>query len=109
MGKDVLVILMVAFGLFAIVMFVLFFIYLKKYYNSRHINEDYKNEIDEYPEEDDSQEYEEVHENVYEEVHEDKKPISYEREHANIKEVDIQDNNSFDNSELDDFVPIKKK
>ncbi len=47
MGKDVLVILMVAFGLFAIVMFVLFFVYLKKYYNSRHIDNDYKKDIDE--------------------------------------------------------------
>ena len=47
MGKDILVILMIAFGLFAIVMFILFFVYLKKYYNSRHIREDYEKEIDE--------------------------------------------------------------
>ena len=46
MEKDILVILMVAFGLFAIVMFILFFIYLKKYYNSKHIEEDYKKELD---------------------------------------------------------------
>lgn len=44
MEKDVLVILMVAFGLFAIIMFVLFFVYLKKYYNSRHLDDDYKKE-----------------------------------------------------------------
>lgn len=47
MGKDVLVILMVAFGLFAILMFILFFIYLKKYYNSKHLESDYKKELDE--------------------------------------------------------------
>ncbi len=46
MEKDVLVILMVAFGLFAIIMFILFFIYLKKYYNNRHLNDDYRKEID---------------------------------------------------------------
>ena len=47
MGKDVLVILMVAFGLFAIIMFVLFFVYLKKYYNNRKIDDDYKRYVDE--------------------------------------------------------------
>ena len=46
MEKDVLVILMVAFGLFAIFMFIMFFIYLKKYYNSKHLEEDYKKEVD---------------------------------------------------------------
>ena len=46
MGKDVLVILMVAFGLLAIVMFVLFFVYLRRYYNSKHINDDYKKDLD---------------------------------------------------------------
>jgi len=47
MGKDVLVILMVAFGLFAIIMFVLFFVYLKKYYNNKKIDDDYKRYVDE--------------------------------------------------------------
>ena len=41
MEKDILVILMMAFGLFAILMFILFYIYAKKYYNSKHINEEY--------------------------------------------------------------------
>ena len=47
MEKDILVILMIAFGLFAIIMFVLFFAYLKKYYNKRHLNDDYQIDIDE--------------------------------------------------------------
>ena len=47
MEKEVLVILMVAFGIFAIAMFILFFIYLKKYYNERHLEEDYQKELDE--------------------------------------------------------------
>lgn len=34
---DILVILMMAFGLFAILMFILFYIYAKKYYNEKHI------------------------------------------------------------------------
>lgn len=46
MEKEVLVILMVAFGLFAIIMFILFFVYLKKYYNNRHIDDDYKKDLD---------------------------------------------------------------
>jgi flagellar basal body-associated protein FliL len=46
MEKEVLVILMVAFGLFAIVMFILFFIYLKRYYNNKHLDEDYQKDID---------------------------------------------------------------
>lgn len=46
MGKDLLVILMVAFGLFAVFMFIMFFVYLKKYYNSKHTEEDYQKELD---------------------------------------------------------------
>ncbi len=42
MEKDILVILMIAFGLFAILMFILFYIYAKKHYNDKHINEDYE-------------------------------------------------------------------
>lgn len=42
MIKDILVILMVAFGLFAIVMFVLFYVYLRKYYNNKHQIDDYE-------------------------------------------------------------------
>lgn len=46
MEKEILVILMAAFGLFAIVMFVLFFIYLKKYYNNKHLDDDYQKDLD---------------------------------------------------------------
>ncbi len=45
MEKDVLVILMIAFGLFAVIMFVLFYAYLKKYYNNKHIDYNYENDI----------------------------------------------------------------
>lgn len=41
MEKNVLIILMMAFGLFAILMFILFYIYAKKHYNDNHLNEDY--------------------------------------------------------------------
>ena len=47
MEIDVLAILMVAFGLFAILMFILFYAYAKKYYNEKHLTEDYEDdEID---------------------------------------------------------------
>jgi flagellar basal body-associated protein FliL len=49
MEKEILVILMAAFGIFAIVMFVLFFVYLKKYYNDKHLEDDYQKEIDQKP------------------------------------------------------------
>lgn len=53
MEKDVLIILMIAFGLFAVIMFVLFYVYLKKYYNSRRISDDFEKEIDNRVDEDD--------------------------------------------------------
>ena len=46
--KDILVILMVAFGLFTILMFILFYVYIKKHYNDKHINDDYENDTDYY-------------------------------------------------------------
>lgn len=47
MEKDILVILMIAFGLFAILMFILFYVYAKKYYNDKHMDEDYESEQEE--------------------------------------------------------------
>ena len=41
MVNDILVILMMAFGIFAIVMFILFYVYLKKHNYNKHINDDY--------------------------------------------------------------------
>lgn len=41
MGKDVLVILMMAFGLFAILMFILFYVYAKRYFNEKKLTDDY--------------------------------------------------------------------
>lgn len=47
MKMDILAILMVAFCLFAIAMFVLFYVYAKKYRNEKNISEDYKKFDDE--------------------------------------------------------------
>lgn len=80
MEKEVLVILMAAFGIFAIVMFVLFFVYLKKYYNDKHLEDDYQKEIDQKP------------------IDEDDSIIVNEVEIPNDKVVEDMD-----------FVPIKKK
>lgn len=41
MELDVLAILMVAFGLFAILMFILFYVYAKKTHNTKHMSDDY--------------------------------------------------------------------
>lgn len=41
MKMDILAILMVAFCLFAIGMFILFYIYAKKYHNEKNLSEDY--------------------------------------------------------------------
>ena len=47
MEKDILVILMMAFGLFAILMFILFYIYAKKYYNTKHLTDNYRDDDEE--------------------------------------------------------------
>ena len=47
MLNEVLAILVVSFGIFAIAMFIVLYIHLKKNYNSKHIEEDYKKELDE--------------------------------------------------------------
>lgn len=54
MIEDILVILMMAFGLFAIAMFILFYVYLKKNYNKRHLNDDYMKDVDDEEEKNDS-------------------------------------------------------
>lgn len=46
MLNDILVILMMAFGLFAVGMFILFYISLKKHYNNKHIDDDYRKDLD---------------------------------------------------------------
>ena len=91
MGKDILVILMVAFGLFAIIMFVLFYAYLKKYYNNKHISEDYKKDID-----DTLIEEEEIEIPKEEEIKEER---SFSNEMNSMKIIE----------EENDFVPVKKK
>ena len=59
MVNDILVILMVAFGLFAIIMFVLLYVFLKKNYNNRHLSDDYTKDLKrEKFEEDDDEEQE---------------------------------------------------
>ena len=54
MIEDILVILMMAFGLFAILMFILFYVYLKKRYNKKHIFDDYTKDVNYYKEEKES-------------------------------------------------------
>ena len=57
MLNEVLAILVVSFGIFAIAMFIVLYIHLRKNYNSKHIEEDYKKELDEsFIEEDDETE-----------------------------------------------------
>lgn len=73
MEKDVLVILMIAFGIFAVVMFVLFYAYLKKYYNKRHIIDDYKEDLEKETDEDDPMDN-------FESKKVDEEPISKEKE-----------------------------
>lgn len=49
MEMDILAILMVAFCLFAIGMFILFYIYARKYHNEKNMSDDYKVIDDENP------------------------------------------------------------
>ena len=107
MEKDILVILMVSFGLFAIVMFVLFFIYLKKYYNTKHLEDDYKKEIDRNDlDDDDIIDF----------------PTVYQKEESNIPKLEdevimpnLNENLETEEPKIEEdlsdmeFVPIKKK
>ena len=112
MGNDILVIIMVAFGLLANVMFVLFFVYLKKYYGSKHIEEDYKKELDEKIDDDSvEEEIEKIQESTPIVSENPKETISFKEMNDNIKEVEIP-KDSFSNNQIEDdmeFVPIKKK
>lgn len=92
--KDILLILMVAFGLFAIVMFVLFYVYLKKYYNKKHLEDDYEKVGEEDIESED---------------------VNFEND-SNIPFEPIQEENNNYTSNLNvndnsdgEFIPIKKK
>ena len=98
MEKDVLVLLMVAFGLFAIVMFVLFYVYLKKYYNNKHLLNDYQKDIDNNPIEEDEDRHEEVIINVSENNYSN-----------NNDEIKPQNKIESDEDIEMDFVPIKRK
>ena len=82
MENEILVILMVAFGLFAIVMFILFFIYLKRYYNNKHLDDDYQKDIDR---------------NIDEEINNQPKEVVTPVYETTKEQEDLE------------FVPIKKK
>ncbi len=104
MENNVLVVLMVAFGLMAIVMFVVFYIYLKKYYNSKHLSDDYQKELDN----------EHLEEEYYKEEEKEEpqlQKVSFEEEHSNIEPIPLTHESSVEeqNDMEMDFVPIKKK
>ena len=92
MEKDILVILMIAFGLFAVIMFVLFYAYLRKYYNNKHIDDNYENDI-EYNEDDDGEDIIE-REEIPEEV-------SYNTPKTNEYNID--------ESSFEESIPIRKE
>ena len=98
MEKDVLVILMIAFGIFAIVMFILFYVYLKKYYNSKHIEDDYASDLSKNEIEEDM-----VSPSQEDDLSVDKSEEAPIREDNNVSSVEYED-------EIDEgFIPIKKK
>lgn len=115
MEKDILVILMVAFGLFAIAMFIMFFIYLKKYYNTKHLEDDYKKDVDEKINEEENAEATPIPS----EVVTPPIPSAYQDNTLNNNSVmvneivpgalnDIKEEEPESDEEMD-FIPIKKK
>lgn len=92
MEMNVLVILMVAFALFAILMFILFYVYAKKYYNEKHMVEDYNDD-------------------AIDEVDVLGKNTNNVDEKNELKEIKEDDSNvkSIDESVEEEFVPRKKK
>lgn len=93
MEMDILIILIMAFGLFAILMFILFYIYAKKHYNDKHIH----NELELIDDIEDIND-----EPIIEEITDDKKNL----EELNTQEVKNKEDN-FDYE--DSFKPKKKK
>lgn len=89
MEMDILVILIMAFGLFAILMFILFYIYAKKHYNDKHMSSDLEfiDDID------------------------DDKDLPQEKEEV-IEVIDEPKNTTMGENTFDldtDFIPKKKK
>ncbi len=93
MNMDILAILMVAFGLFAVLMFVLFCIYVKKYNNEKHLTEDFDDDD------------EDTITNVKEKQQENF--VNELKEEIEEKIEEKIENNDYDYS--DDYIPKKKK
>lgn len=122
MGKDVLIILMIAFGLFAVIMFVLFYAYLKKYHNERIIDDNYEKDIDreqdmeqEEPDEDiignrgiddnmESKPFVPMQEENYQEPSYEENEVS-----DTYSETDMSEYNVDETEEDEGFVPIRKE
>lgn len=106
MKMDILVILMMAFGLFAILMFILFYIYAKKHYNDKQMNDELAL-IDDDNEEVNSSLEKDKEEPIIEEISDEKNITEID---SNKKEDIIEINSA--QSDFDpesDFVPKKKK
>ena len=98
---DTLVILIMASGLLSILMFIMFYIYARKSYNEKHLNEDYGEEDKflEVKEEDIEKPKEESDEEIiFIPQEEEKKPEV-------VKDEQISEPQDFDM----EFVPRKKK
>jgi len=106
MKMDILVILMMAFGLFAILMFILFYIYAKKHYNDKQMNDELAL-IDDDNEEVNSSLEKDKEEPIIEEISDEKNITEID---SNKKEDIIEISNTESNFDLEsDFVPKKKK
>lgn len=115
MNMDILAILMVAFGLFAILLFILFYIYARTARNKKRENDDYEEDIEKYNnidkdsdnlvdediEKDDIQKLNLETDNV-----DDFKDDGSLRGVRVISEPPVQE---VEDKEVDEFIPIKKK
>ena len=118
MEKDILVILMIAFGLFAVIMFVLFYAYLKKYHNERIIDDNYEKDIDreqDEPDEDiignsgiddnmESKPFVQMQEENYQEPTYEENKVS-----DTYSETDMSEYNVDETEDDEGFVPIRKE
>ena len=96
MEKDILVILMIAFGLFAVIMFVLFYAYLRKYYNNKHTDYDYENDIANNEEDDDG---EDIIETNY----------SNNQDEVDYNQSNVDEYNDVEESSFEESIPIRKE
>ena len=110
MDLNVLVILIMAFGLFSILMFILFYIYAKKYYNDKMVSNENIELDDDIDDSNDSNVEKKEEAKKYSSINMEN--TSYDAiNNASLRQEYVKKENVTKKVDLDDeeFIPMKKK